>query len=60
MNTEFPIRPIGIVVYPEAGALDITGPSDVFTFANLLIQKEGISKETVYPVLWRDIINFLR
>ena len=50
MNTPVSIRPIGIVVYPEVGILDITGPSEVFTFANFLIQKEGISQETVYPV----------
>ena len=50
MNTPFPIRPIGIVVYPEVGILDITGPAEVFTFANLIIQKEDISQKTVYPV----------
>ena len=50
MNTDFSIRPIGIVAFPGVDALDITGPSDVFAFANKVIQKEGISQETVYPV----------
>ena len=50
MNTSFSIRPIGIIVFPGADVLDITGPYEVFTFANLIIQKEGISQEAVYPV----------
>lgn len=50
MNTPSLIRTIGIVAFPGAEALDITGPYEVFTFANYIIQKEGISEETVYPV----------
>ncbi len=50
MNTPFPIRPIGIVVYPGVETLDITGPYEVFTFANKIIQSQGISQEKVYPV----------
>ena len=50
MNAPFSIRPIGIVAYPGIGVLDIAGPYEVFTLANLMIQKEGISQKTVYPV----------
>jgi len=41
---------IGIIAFHGADALDITGPYDVFAFANIIIQKEGISQEVVYPV----------
>ena len=50
MNTKFSIRPIGIVVYPGADALDITGPLEVFTFANFGLQEQGVTQETAYPV----------
>lgn len=38
------------MAFPDAEVLDITGPYEVFNFANWIIQKEGISQETVYPV----------
>lgn len=50
MNIPISIRPIGIVAYSGVAALDITGPYDVFAFANKIIQKEGISQEKVYPI----------
>ena len=50
MNSPFLIRPIGIVVYPGAETLDITGPYEVFAFTNKVIQNKGISQESVYPV----------
>jgi transcriptional regulator GlxA family with amidase domain len=50
MNTPFPIRPIGIVVFPGAEVLDITGPYEVFSFANVGLQKLGISQEIAYPI----------
>ncbi len=50
MNTPFPTRSIGIVVFPGAEVLDITGPYEVFSFANLILQKEGISQKAVYTI----------
>ena len=50
MNTPFPIRSIGIVAFPGAEVLNITGPHEVFTFANMVLQKEGVSQEAVYPI----------
>ena len=50
MNTPSPIRPIGIVAFPGAEVLDITGPHEVFTFANMILQKEGVSQEAAYPI----------
>jgi len=50
MNTAFPIRHIGIVAFAGAEVLDITGPYEVFTFANIILQEEGISQQPVYSV----------
>jgi len=50
MNTPFPIRPIGIAAFPGVEILDITGPHEVFSFANMFLQKEGIIQEAAYPV----------
>lgn len=50
MNTPHSIRPIGIIAFPGVAALDFTGPYEVFTCANLIIRKEGISQEAVYPI----------
>jgi len=50
MNTPAPIRSIGIVAFTGAEVLDITGPHEVFTFANMILQKEGICQEAAYPV----------
>jgi len=50
MNTAFPIRSIGIVTFPGAEILDITGPYEVFSFANMILQKEGITQEAAYTI----------
>lgn len=50
MKTQSPIRPIGIVAFPGVEALDITGPTEVFAFASLGLQKQGVTQEYVYPV----------
>jgi len=50
MNTPFPIRSIGIVAFPGAEVLDIAGPYEVFNFANMILQKEGVCQEAAYPV----------
>ena len=51
MNTVFPIRSIGIVTFPGAEVLDITGPYEVFAFANMILQKEGITQEDAYTIV---------
>ncbi|NOQ16668.1 MAG: helix-turn-helix domain-containing protein [Methyloprofundus sp.] len=48
MNTSYPIRPIAILAFPGIEVLDITGPYEVFTFANIILQKEGITQEAMY------------
>ncbi len=50
MSTQYPIKHIAIVAFPGAEVLDITGPYEVFTFANLGLQKEGIIQDAVYSV----------
>ncbi|QPK61829.1 GlxA family transcriptional regulator [Methylomonas sp. LL1] len=47
---KFECRTIGIVVFPGVEALDITGPSEVFNFANLSLQKQGISEHNIYSI----------
>ncbi len=44
------IRPIGIVTYPGVEILDITGPMEVFAFANVGLQRAGLCTETAYPM----------
>jgi transcriptional regulator GlxA family with amidase domain len=38
------------VAFPGAEVLNITGPHEVFTFANMILQKKGVSQEAVYPI----------
>jgi transcriptional regulator GlxA family with amidase domain len=45
---ETKVRTIAVVTYPGVEILDVAGPLEVFTFANLGLQKEGISKEPAY------------
>lgn len=47
---KFQSRTIGIVVYPDVEILDITGPSEVFNFANLTLIKQGITQENIYNI----------
>lgn len=44
------IRPIGIVVFPGAEIIDITGPMEVFAFANIALKSSGICDEPSYPI----------
>ena len=44
------IRPISIIAFPGAEILDITGPHEVFFIANLILHKEDISQDNIYPV----------
>lgn len=44
------IRPVGIVVYPGAEIIDLTGPMEVFAFANHGLQTSGVCTEPAYPM----------
>lgn len=45
-----PVRAIGIFAYPGAEVLDIVGPMEVFTFANLALQAEELITDPVYQI----------
>ncbi|MGR9074188.1 MAG: GlxA family transcriptional regulator [Gammaproteobacteria bacterium] len=45
-----PIRTVGIIVYPGVEIIDVVGPMEVFTFANLELEKEGLTSKPVYQV----------
>lgn len=47
---QFPVRRIGILIYSGADILDIAGPSEVFSFANLMLILQGVTKEPAYIV----------
>ncbi|MDD5579440.1 MAG: AraC family transcriptional regulator [Methylobacter sp.] len=44
------IRPVGIVTYPGVEILDLTGPLEVFAFANIGLQRSGVCSEPAYPL----------
>lgn len=44
------IRPVAIVVYPGVEIIDLTGPMEVFTFANIGLQRSGVCSEPAYPM----------
>lgn len=44
------VRPIGIAAFPGVEVLDITGPLEVFAFANFGLQQQGLSAEIAYPI----------
>lgn len=46
---EATVRPIGIVAFDGVEILDLTGPMDVFNFANAGLRRAGVAKEAVYP-----------
>lgn len=46
----FKHRKIGIVAFPNAQSLDISGPFEVFSFANYSLQRLGISEQSVYSI----------
>lgn len=41
-------RSIGILAFPGVEVLDITGPFEVFNFANLGLIRRGITQQTIY------------
>lgn len=43
-------RTIGIVTFPGVESLDITGPFEVFSFANLALEQHGIQCEPIYKI----------
>jgi transcriptional regulator GlxA family with amidase domain len=44
------IRPVCIVVFPGVEILDVTGPMEVFAFANLCLKVSGLSTEPAYTI----------
>jgi len=44
------IRPVGIVTYPGVEIIDLTGPMEVFAFANVALQRSGVCTEPAYPM----------
>jgi transcriptional regulator GlxA family with amidase domain len=44
------IRPIGMVIYPGVEIIDLTGPMEVFAFANNALQRSGVCIESAYPM----------
>lgn len=43
-------RKIGIVAFPDVEVLDITGPFEVFNFANLSLIRQGFTQENIYSI----------
>ncbi|MBD9361807.1 GlxA family transcriptional regulator [Methylomonas fluvii] len=46
----FKNRKIGIVAFPNAQSLDITGPFEVFSFASSTLQMLGICEQNIYTL----------
>jgi transcriptional regulator GlxA family with amidase domain len=46
----FKNRKIGIVAFPNAQSLDITGPFEVFSFASLTLQMLGVCDQSIYTL----------
>lgn len=46
----FKNRQVGIVAFPKAEVLDITGPFEVFGFANFLLQQLGVCEQNIYSI----------
>ena len=44
------IRPVSIVTYPGIEIIDLTGPMEVFAFANNALQRSGVCSEPAYPM----------
>lgn len=47
---QFQSRKIGILAFQGVESLDITGPFEVFNFANLSLIRQGICQENVYSI----------
>lgn len=50
VNMTGPVRTVYIVAYPGAEILDITGPFEVFAFANLILQQHGVITKPAYQI----------
>ncbi|AMK76009.1 MULTISPECIES: GlxA family transcriptional regulator [Methylomonas] len=46
----FKHRQIGILAFPNAQSLDITGPFEVFSFANATLKMLGICEQSIYTL----------
>ena len=44
------IRPISIITYPGVEIIDLTGPMEVFAFANNALERSGVCSEPAYPM----------
>ncbi len=44
------IRSVGFVTYPGVEIIDLTGPMEVFAFANNALQRTGVCSEPAYPM----------
>ena len=44
------IRPVSLVTYHGVEIIDLTGPMEVFAFANNALQRSGICSEPAYPM----------
>jgi transcriptional regulator GlxA family with amidase domain len=44
------IRPVCIVTYPGIEIIDLTGPMEVFAFANVGLQRSEVCSEPAYPM----------
>ena len=49
-NMTGPVRTVCIVAFPGAEILDITGPLEVFAFANVILQQHGVITEPAYQI----------
>src|ERR1700757_4527849 len=49
-NMTVPVRTVCIVAFPGAEILDITGPMEVFAFANWCVQLDGVITEPAYQI----------
>lgn len=47
---ELKTRTVGIVAYPSVEILDVTGPMEVFSFANYFLQKSGVINYPAYLI----------
>jgi transcriptional regulator GlxA family with amidase domain len=50
MNMTGSVRTVCIVAFPGAEILDITGPMEVFSFANTCLQLDGVITEPAYQM----------
>src|SRR6516162_9794811 len=49
-NIAQPVRTVCVVVFPGAEILDITGPLEVFAFANMCLQMDGVIRAPGYQI----------